>query len=233
MSRFVLVPGAGGSGWYWHRVVAELARRGHQAIAVELPGSDPDAGLDEYRQLIIEAARDLDAPVTLVAQSLGAFSAPLACEQMAVEQLVLVNPMIPKPGETAGQWWEAVDWVGAARAAAQRDGRPEPEVTDLETLFFHDLPPELAAAMRSTSEAAGEGPAVFLQPWPLRGWPAVATRVLAGRDDRFFPLSLQRRVARERLGLDVEELPGGHLLALSRSAALAERICRTQPKVKS
>jgi hypothetical protein len=48
----------------------------------------------------------------------------------------------------------------------------------------------------------------------------------AGRDDRFFPYEFQRRVARERLGLEAEQLPGGHLLALSRPAALAERLLR-------
>ncbi|MGY1653364.1 alpha/beta fold hydrolase [Geodermatophilus sp. SYSU D01119] len=47
------------------------------------------------------------------------------------------------------------------------------------------------------------------------------TRVLAGRDDRFFPPALQRRVARERLGLEVGEVAGGHLCALSRPAELA------------
>ncbi len=50
------------------------------------------------------------------------------------------------------------------------------------------------------------------------------TRVLAGREDRFFPPALQRRVARERLGLDVGEVPGGHLCALSRPAELAGRL---------
>ncbi len=50
------------------------------------------------------------------------------------------------------------------------------------------------------------------------------TRVLAGREDRFFPLALQRRVARERLGLDVVEVPGGHLCALSRTAELADAL---------
>jgi pimeloyl-ACP methyl ester carboxylesterase len=224
VTTFVLVPGAGGIGWYWHRLVAELARRGHQAVPVDLPGADPQAGLVEYRQLIVDAAPDGGDPVTLVAHSLGAFSAPLACEQLAVERLILVNPMIPQPGETAGEWWDAVGWSADAQASAEREGRPEPDVTDLETLFFHDLPPDLAEVMRSGSEAANEGPAVFAQPWPLREWPAVPTRVLAGRDDRFFPLSLQRRVARQRLNLDIEELPGGHLLALSQPAALATQI---------
>jgi pimeloyl-ACP methyl ester carboxylesterase len=48
--------------------------------------------------------------------------------------------------------------------------------------------------------------------------------VLAGRDDRFFPLRFQREVAAERLGLEVDELPGGHLLALSRPVELADRL---------
>ena len=59
---------------------------------------------------------------------------------------------------------------------------------------------------------------------PLDRWPDVPTRVLTGRDDRFFPLEFQRRVAAERLGLAVDEVPGGHLVALSRPAELADRL---------
>jgi len=36
---FVLIPGAGGAAWYWHRVVPLLQEAGHEAIAVDLPGS--------------------------------------------------------------------------------------------------------------------------------------------------------------------------------------------------
>ena len=43
MASFVLVPGAGGMAWYWHRVVPLLGSAGHQAIAVDLPGDDRDA----------------------------------------------------------------------------------------------------------------------------------------------------------------------------------------------
>jgi hypothetical protein len=48
----------------------------------------------------------------------------------------------------------------------------------------------------------------------------VPTRFLQGVDDRFFPLEFERRAVRERLGLAVEELPGGQLLDLSRPEAL-------------
>ena len=62
------------------------------------------------------------------------------------------------------------------------------------------------------------------EPWPLQAWPDVPTRVLAGRHDRMFPLEFQRRIARERLGLEVEEIDGGHMVAMSNPGALADRL---------
>ena len=62
------------------------------------------------------------------------------------------------------------------------------------------------------------------EPWPLSAWPDVPTRVLAGRDDRMFPLEFQRRIARERLGLDVDEIDGGHMVAMSNPGELADRL---------
>ena len=55
-------------------------------------------------------------------------------------------------------------------------------------------------------------------------WADVSTRFLQGRDDRFFPAEFQRRVVRDRLGITPEEMPGGHLLALSRPEELASRL---------
>src|SRR5262245_40616159 len=40
----------------------------------------------------------------------------------------------------------------------------------------------------------------------------------------FFPVKFQRRVARERLGKEAEEIPGGHLVALSNPEGLTERL---------
>jgi hypothetical protein len=48
--------------------------------------------------------------------------------------------------------------------------------------------------------------------------------VIAGCDDRFFPIESQRRVAQERLQVSVDELPGGHLLALANPRGLADQL---------
>src|SRR5687767_8541193 len=89
---FVLVPGAGGAAWYWHRVVAELERRGRKAIAVELPAADESAGLAEYTDVVVDAIGGR-RPIILVAQSMGGFTAPLVCARVPVELLILVNAM--------------------------------------------------------------------------------------------------------------------------------------------
>ena len=38
------------------------------------------------------------------------------------------------------------------------------------------------------------------------------------------PAEFQRRVARERLGIEADEIPGGHLVALSNPAGLARQL---------
>ena len=98
MSTFVLIPGAGGAAWYWHRIVPQLREAGHQAIAVDLPASDDSAGLVEYAGIVAAAIGDR-TDVVLVAQSLGGFTAPLVAAAVPVRAVVLVNAMIPVPGE--------------------------------------------------------------------------------------------------------------------------------------
>ena len=221
MSVFALIPGAGGVAWYWHRVVADLRARDHEAVAVGLPGPEESAGLPEYADAVVAAIggrRD----VVVVGQSMGAFTAPVACARTPVRLLVLVNAMIPSPGETAGEWWDHTGWEPARVAAAQAAGYPAE--FDLATYFLHDVPAEVAAAGERHQYA--EADIAFGQPCAIERWPDVPTRVIAARDDRFFPLEFQRRVARERLGIDVDEVPGGHLAALSRPAELTDQLIR-------
>jgi len=45
---FVLVPGAGGRAWYWHRVAAKLEKSGHEAVPISLPVADDTAELLGY-----------------------------------------------------------------------------------------------------------------------------------------------------------------------------------------
>jgi len=60
------------------------------------------------------------------------------------------------------------------------------------------------------------------EPWPLDAWPDVPTTAVAGRHDRLFPADLQRDYLRDRLGIEPTVVDGGHLVALSNPAGLAD-----------
>ena len=89
--------------------------------------------------------------------------------------------------------------------------------------LFHDVPDDVRATVFAAPEPA-QSNTPFEQTWPLSAWPEIPTRVIQGSDDRLFPLEFQRKVVRDRLGLDLDVLPGGHLIALSRPADLAEQL---------
>lgn len=226
-ASFVLVPGGGGSAWDWHRVVPLLESAGMHAVAVDLPAGDDTADLFTYADVVRAAARDIPRPLILVAHSMGAYTAPIAAAGLDPALLVLVNPMVPAPDETAGHWWEATGQPAAMAAHFERLGFGGREF-DPDEDFYHDVPDAVRAEAASAPEPA-QSDTPFDQPWPLDRWPDVPITVLAGRDDRLFPLEFQRRLARERLGLDVEEMPGGHMVALSQPEELARRLLGMLP----
>lgn len=210
MTSFLLLPGAGGDPWYWHLVVGELVRQGHQATAVDLPADDETADLDRYTDIAVAAAAGME-DIVVVAQSLGAFTAPLVANRLPVASVALVNPMIPLPGETPGDWWSRSGYDQAQGSSAA-----DPDV------FTHDLPPAVAATLagRQRSQSA----TVFASPCRYDSWPAVPIHVLVGADDRFFPAAFQVGLCRARLGIEPVVMPGGHAIALSQPLEVARRL---------
>src|SRR5262245_30289874 len=166
MPTFILIPGAGGVAWYWHRVVPLLQTAGHDAIAVDLPGDDERAGLSTYADRVVNAIHGR-TDVALVAQSLGGFTAPLVCARARLRMLVLVNAMIPMPGESAGDWWENTGSIAARTAAAHRGGYTAR--FDPATYFLHDVPPEVI--QQGGPHVRDQTERVFAEPCLFEGWP--------------------------------------------------------------
>jgi pimeloyl-ACP methyl ester carboxylesterase len=220
MATYVLIPGAGSDSWYWHRVEPLLRERGHDVVAVDLPCDDDAAGFSEYADAVIEAIGDR-TDLIVVAQSLAGFTAPMVCERVPVDLVVMVAAMVPAPDESAGDWWANTGAEEARRAEAERYGGTG-EVDDVDYLFLHDVPPDLAA--ESATKVREQSGTPFGKPWPMTAWPDVPTRFLLCRDDRFFPAEFMRRVVRERLGIDPDEMGSGHLPALAHPHELVNRL---------
>jgi hypothetical protein len=204
---------------YWHHVSTRLEAAGHRALPVDLPGGDPAAGLPQYSALIIDAIEGCADPV-LVAQSMGGFSAVMACDRVQVGKLILVNAMVPAPGETPREWWRATGAV-TARIAAAEDGGYDTDF-DLETYFLHDLSPDDASAV--LANPGDEADIAFAQQCDIASWPDVTTAAVVGRDDRMFPIEFQRQLLHERVGVDALAIPGGHLVALANPDGLFEAL---------
>jgi pimeloyl-ACP methyl ester carboxylesterase len=205
VATFVLIHGGGGSAWDWHLVAPKLHGRGHQAVAVDLPSDDEKAGWSEYVDTVVRAAGDR-SDLVVVGHSLGGFTAPLVCARLPARLLVLVAAMVAAPGELFADWWDNTDYEDAGHG----------------DVFYHAVPPALAAEARR--RARDEVSKALHEPWPLDAWPNTPTRYLLCRGDRMFPAARARRHARERLGLEADEMDGGHYVALSRPHELAERL---------
>jgi pimeloyl-ACP methyl ester carboxylesterase len=220
MTTFVLIPGAGSGAWIWDGVADELRRCDHDAVAVELP-ADADS-LDDYAGAAEAAAGGHD-DLVVVGQSLGAFTAAALCERVPARLLVFVAAMIPAPGESPSQWWEATGFAEATTEMRARWGPPDEWTEEaLEAVFMHDVPAAVTAREGRENRPVSEG--VFASSLPSAVWPSVPARVLVCRDDRFFPAAFEHRLARERLGVVADETPGGHMAMLSHPAELAGRL---------
>src|SRR5947207_5729031 len=84
--------------------------------------------------------------LTLVAQSMAAFTAPMIATEVPVDQIVLVAPMVPAPGEPPGLWWANTGQADAARQCAMREGRDPDKPFDPVEVFLHDVGPTIVAA---------------------------------------------------------------------------------------
>ena len=190
MATFVLIHGGGGSAWDWHLVSPLLGERGHESVAVDLPTEDTSAGWAEYTDTVLRAIGER-SDLVVVGHSLGGFTAPLVCAHAPTDLLVLVAAMIPAPGELFANWWN-------------NSGYEESEGDS--DVFYHDVPPALTA--ESKRRARNESSKALQEPWPLAAWPDTPTRYLLCRDDRLFRRAWARRHARDRLGVEADEIDG-------------------------
>lgn len=221
MSTFVLIHGAGESGWHWHLVQAELERRGHDVVAPDLPAGDAAVTLTDYADAVVNAVGER-SNLIVVGHSFGAFTAPLVADRLPVDVLVLVAGMVPCPGETPDAWWTTTGYGAAADEQARRDGgltgNPDPYVS-----FYHDVPRQLAEEAQRR-ERAHPSEAAGAAPWPLAAWPEVPTRFVLCTEDRLFPPSFLGPLARTRLGVDPDEIAAGHCVALGHPGRLADML---------
>lgn len=238
MSTFLLIHGAWGVAREWDGVVAALSRLGHRGIAVDLPIDDPNAGLEEYADCIVEAAKDEDDPLIVVGHSAGGHAAALIPGRRPVRKLVFLAAFVPQPersflhrapGQTLGHLDDG-DFALASRAfrsviVEKQAGLSELDPYKLAAFLAGEraadlLVPMLRPLLRPHALRA------FEQPFPRTALPSIPSAYLLTTADPVLPPASQRLFA-ARLGVAPIELSGAdHGVHIKRPRLVAEVLSR-------
>jgi len=215
---FVLVHGAWHGAWCWEDTVAVLADRGHEAVAVDLPCDDVDAGLAATADVIAAAAPDAD-DVVLVAHSLGGLPASLVAARRPLRALIYLAAFIPQPGKSMAEQFatspEPILLFDRAGLASDERGRSY--WTDASAMYA-DVPPDVARA--AAARLRPQAPASQREPHPA-GPPGIPTTSIVCSHDLITNPAWSRRVTRERLHVEPVELATGHFPMLTHPELLA------------
>jgi len=218
MSLFCLVHGSTQNASCWDLLIPGLERRGHDAMTVNLPTNEPEASATQYADVISEVLPAHRDDAVVVAHSASGLFLPFIPERRRIQRLVFLASVLPQIGKSLldqvnddPQMFNA-EWIGK-----------DPTKDELIALhfLFHDCSPEVSQWALSTMSLMYARQAI-VETCPLRVWPAVPSSYILCCDDRTIQPEWFRRAARERLGIQPIELPGGHCPHVSRPGELAE-----------
>jgi pimeloyl-ACP methyl ester carboxylesterase len=147
--RFVLVHGGFHGAWCWALLVPELEQRGHEAVAIDLPGHgkrvDEDATLALYRDAVVEVLEPGDV---LVGHSLGGFAVSVAADAAVdrLQHVVYLAAGLPVEGQPMATAGASTLLAGNSMIGLSEDGqRATIRSADAALDFFYnDCSPEIA-----------------------------------------------------------------------------------------
>jgi pimeloyl-ACP methyl ester carboxylesterase len=222
MAAYCLIHGSGQGPDGWRLLAYELERRGHTVLAPAFQVNKTDEGLAWHAKTIVDALNrsGLDPDdVICVAHSASGMYLPLIAERWSPRRMVFLAAVVPRPGMSVIEQFRADPsmfnpaWVGQ---------NPDDDKVALD-FVFHDCPPDRIDWAMST-RLMFYAKRALEEPCPLRAWPAVPSAYIVCDDDRTIMPAWQRKAAREFLGVEAVELPGGHCPHVSRPEALADAL---------
>ncbi len=220
MATFCLIHGAWHDGSCWNPLVQCLRERGHDAVAPDLPLGDPDAGFEERARPALRTLVDAGDPVVVVGHSQGSAYAPLVAVKRPGSLLVHLCPRLgpfePPPG--APQRLRE----GFPFPAERPDGTSAWEIDAAVDAMYPRLPPEVALALGRRLRPMAIPPGEY----PLSEHPDLPTVLLYAADDELFEPEWERFMARELLGIEPIEIPGGHFPMVEDPSGLSDLLDR-------
>jgi pimeloyl-ACP methyl ester carboxylesterase len=164
--------------------------------------------------------------LVLVGHSISGLIIPFVASRRHVRHMVFLHAVLPKPGlSLTDQVTAEPDMFNPEMMTVSTSAWSDEAIVT--RFLLHDCIPEVAhdafSRLRPRREARG---VLVTEVTPLQAWPDVPSSYILCRDDRTATPAWARRAARERLGVEPIEMPGGHCPMLSRPGELAEALTR-------
>ena len=222
VAHFLLLHGACHGGWCFADLAARLRRAGHAATAPDLPCDDITAGLKEYQQAAIGALGGQVDDLVVVGHSLGALVVPLVAAAVPTRRMVMLAGIVGAPNRSL---------ESLADEDADRDlplggglefddqGRFRFTADAARRVLYPDCPPEI---VESAIGRLRFQRSMWTQTAEFAAWPDVETMSIICAEDLVVNPAWSDRVARNRLGVEPVQLPGGHSPFFSRPDELTE-----------
>jgi len=220
VATFCLIHGAWHDPSCWDALIPRLEGHGHEAVAPELPLHDPAAGYDERIRPALEALEGVGGQVVVVGHSQGTAYSSLIAAARPISLLVYLCPRLGAFEEPPGA--PARFRAGVPFPADRTDGTSVWEPETAIAAMYRRLPPETAHALAQHLRPMAPPPGRYR----LRSHPAVATELIYGADDELFEPAWERFMARELLGVNPIEIPGGHFPMVEDPGALGDLLTR-------
>lgn len=237
--RFVLIHGGFSGAWCWSRLIPEIEKLGHEALAIDLPGHgerrDERSTLADRRDAIVEVLREGDI---LLGHSGGGFDITLAADAAPdkIAHLIYLSAGLPlegrplveatlgrtdQDGEDGAQVTRLNQSVDPSYVRINEMGRMEfIDIDAAKEIWFHDCDDETVRWAFSQFSAAP--PNILIEPVSIpRFWEADLPRsFILCVHDRSLRYAEQMTFA-GRLGVVPLMIEGSHSPFYTRPAELA------------
>ena len=230
MTTFALVHGAFHDARCWERLTPLLEEAGHGVVAMDLPNEDNSATFDTYADVVCAALDGCSDDLIIVGHSYAGSVIPLVAARRPVRHLVYVCAYVPDLGRSlADQLGDEPELLNpACYQALQADAESRMEWCDLglaQSLMYADC--DEPTVQTAIARLRPQSVSAYGLPTSLAEFPAVSCTFITCSEDQILGAECAGRIARERLGAGVIELPGSHSPFLSRPSALADVLRHT------
>lgn len=219
MATFCLLHGDWHDGSSWDLLVGPLRKRGHEVLTPDLVFDDPEASFEDRVRPALDELGGASGAVVIVGHSGSSGYAALAAHETPGSLLVYLCPrlgQVEPPDGAPAPFREGFPFPPADENGV-RTWEPEAAIEAM----YPRLPPETARALAERLH-----PGAPSAEYPLDGHPDVPTALIYAADDEFFVPQWGRFMAREALGVEPIEIPGGHFPMVEDPEGLADVLDR-------